>query len=393
VAAAYQALVADARAGGIQSPLLLVVSGFRDPRRQEQLWAQALRKYGSPEVARRWVAPPGHSAHQTGRAIDFYLGGRNSSGQVAVLRQKPAYHWLVANARRFGFYPYEAEPWHWEYNPPAGAGRPVPPAPGPTLRTATPPSTGGVAPLLGQQTTSSGRTIYLHLPLGGEAPAQPVTGIFVPTGFRPGPAVDIILYLHGHHRGGSQPPGRTVIELWDSARNPQWAFREGLANARKNAILVAPTLGPTSQAGRLIQRGGLDAFLQQVSAGLAAYGQFPQAPRLNNLILACHSGGGFPMRQLAIGADAAASRIRECWGFDCLYNSGDESLWPKWARARPSNRLFVYYLGSTAQRSQALARQRVSNIFVARSTARAHDWVPIEHWSTRLRDASVLADL
>jgi hypothetical protein len=99
------------------------------------------------------------------------------------------------------------------------------------------------------------------------------------------------------------------------------------------------------------------------------------------------------MRELATGGDAAASRIRECWGFDCLYHPDDYTVWAKWARARPSNRLFVYYLGSTAEHSQALARQRVPNISVARSSARAHDWVPIEHWATRLRDASVLTNL
>jgi D-alanyl-D-alanine dipeptidase len=118
-AAGWQALVAAARADGIHSPLLLPVSGYRDPNRQATLWAAAVKRYGSPKEARRWVAPPGGSAHQTGRAIDFYLGGRNSSANVGTLRQTRAYQWLVANAERFGFYPYEREPWHWEYNPPA----------------------------------------------------------------------------------------------------------------------------------------------------------------------------------------------------------------------------------------------------------------------------------
>jgi len=64
--------------------------------------------------------PPGHSAHQTGRAIDFYIGGHNSSDRVAQLRTLPAYQWLVRNAARFGFYPYANEPWHYELRPGAG---------------------------------------------------------------------------------------------------------------------------------------------------------------------------------------------------------------------------------------------------------------------------------
>ena len=118
-AAAWQALVTAARTAGIKHPLLLPTSGYRNPDRQRRLFALAVKRYGSAEEARKWVAPPGGSAHQSGRAIDFYLGGKNSSGNVARLRTLPAYRWLLANARHFGFYPYEREPWHWEYNPPA----------------------------------------------------------------------------------------------------------------------------------------------------------------------------------------------------------------------------------------------------------------------------------
>jgi hypothetical protein len=121
-AEAWKALVAAARAAGHRHPLLLPTSGFRDPQRQRKLWERALVKYRSAKEARKWVAPPGGSAHQSGRAIDFYLGGQNSSSNVSTLRGLPAYRWLAQNAICFGFYPYEREPWHWEYNPPAGGG-------------------------------------------------------------------------------------------------------------------------------------------------------------------------------------------------------------------------------------------------------------------------------
>lgn len=118
-AEAWQAMVDAARADGLAEPLLRPVSGFRDPAHQAVLWKRALERYGSAEKARKWVAPPGSSPHQSGRAMDLYLGGSNDSANVAKLRTLPAYRWLVGNARRFGFYPYEAEPWHWEFNPPA----------------------------------------------------------------------------------------------------------------------------------------------------------------------------------------------------------------------------------------------------------------------------------
>lgn len=116
-AAAWKKLVTAARKDGIPHPRLTVKSGFRSVKRQERLWANALKKYGSAQKARKWVARPGKSSHQTGRAIDFNMGVSNSSRLVAQQKRTKAFKWLQANANRFGFYNYRAEPWHWEYNP------------------------------------------------------------------------------------------------------------------------------------------------------------------------------------------------------------------------------------------------------------------------------------
>jgi LAS superfamily LD-carboxypeptidase LdcB len=50
---------------------LRINSGYRSVERQTELWNAALKKYGSPEAARRWVAPPGHSNHNRGIAADL----------------------------------------------------------------------------------------------------------------------------------------------------------------------------------------------------------------------------------------------------------------------------------------------------------------------------------
>jgi D-alanyl-D-alanine carboxypeptidase len=118
-AKAWQAMVAAARADGIPHPLLFPTSGYRSSKTQAKLWQQVLKRYGSRNEARKWVAPPGGSAHQSGRAIDLWLGFGISSKNVRQMRQTRAYKWLVNNAELFGFYPYQQEPWHWEYNPPA----------------------------------------------------------------------------------------------------------------------------------------------------------------------------------------------------------------------------------------------------------------------------------
>jgi D-alanyl-D-alanine carboxypeptidase/Putative peptidoglycan binding domain len=112
-------LVAAARPEGIPAPLLLPVSGLRTVARQEELFARAVAKYGSEEAADDWVARPGSSAHHSGRAIDCWLGIPVGSAHAAAQRETAAWQWLTDNAERFGFYPYDREPWHWEYNPPA----------------------------------------------------------------------------------------------------------------------------------------------------------------------------------------------------------------------------------------------------------------------------------
>ncbi|MGH8992796.1 MAG: M15 family metallopeptidase [Acidimicrobiia bacterium] len=117
-AAAWAELTAAARADGIEAPLLLPVSGYRSIEEQDWLWRGALQKYCDPELACMWVARPGTSAHQSGRAIDCHLGYPIESEYVDALRETPAWIWLTRNAERFGFYPYDVEPWHWEYNPP-----------------------------------------------------------------------------------------------------------------------------------------------------------------------------------------------------------------------------------------------------------------------------------
>jgi D-alanyl-D-alanine carboxypeptidase len=119
-AEAWAALTAAARADGHAAPLLLPVSGHRTVDEQTWLWEAALIKYGGdPEVASLWVARPGTSAHQSGRAIDLHLGDPIESEYVEAMRSYPIHRWLVDHATGFGFYPYDVEPWHWEYNPPS----------------------------------------------------------------------------------------------------------------------------------------------------------------------------------------------------------------------------------------------------------------------------------
>lgn len=78
-------------------------SAYRSDQEQAALFAAAVKKYGSEEAARKWVAPPGHSNHGKGIAVDL-------SGDLALAHKL---------APQFGLsFPMSWEAWHIE---PAGA--------------------------------------------------------------------------------------------------------------------------------------------------------------------------------------------------------------------------------------------------------------------------------
>ena len=105
-AAAFLRMQAAAAADGVN---IQVSSGYRSYTHQNNLFQNALRKYGSRAAARKWVAPPGSSNHGWGIAFDegTIYGGKERTRQ---------YRWLNANAAKYGFWQRMSwEPWHWEY--------------------------------------------------------------------------------------------------------------------------------------------------------------------------------------------------------------------------------------------------------------------------------------
>ena len=96
---------------------LVIFSGYRSIQRQTELWEAALRKYGSAAAARKWVAPPGSSNHNYGKAVDLRYNG------VRIARPSAIDTWLSANLGRFALNrPMSWEPWHVEPNGTRGPG-------------------------------------------------------------------------------------------------------------------------------------------------------------------------------------------------------------------------------------------------------------------------------
>jgi D-alanyl-D-alanine carboxypeptidase len=88
----------DAADDGVE---FVVDSGWRSPEDQNQLFREAISKYGSEEEAARWVATAETSAHVSGDAVD--IGPSDATA------------WLSEHGAEYGLCQiYSNEPWHYE---------------------------------------------------------------------------------------------------------------------------------------------------------------------------------------------------------------------------------------------------------------------------------------
>ncbi len=121
-AAALFEMISAARAQGVW---LVPASGFRTLAQQRTLFTAQIANKGTPEAAAVVSAPPGHSEHHTGYAVDLADGNLDQAYDIsAAFADTPAYAWLIENAAQFGFelsFPQDNaqgisyEPWHWRY--------------------------------------------------------------------------------------------------------------------------------------------------------------------------------------------------------------------------------------------------------------------------------------
>ncbi|WP_069792000.1 M15 family metallopeptidase [Cyanobacterium sp. IPPAS B-1200] len=118
----FNTMVRDARNQGI---ILNPISGFRSISDQEYLFFEVKEQRNQDARKRAEVsAPPGHSEHHTGYAVDIGDGNNPSTNLQESFENTAAYRWLEANASRYSFelsFPRDNlqgisyEPWHWRF--------------------------------------------------------------------------------------------------------------------------------------------------------------------------------------------------------------------------------------------------------------------------------------
>ncbi|MBE9030663.1 D-alanyl-D-alanine carboxypeptidase family protein [filamentous cyanobacterium LEGE 11480] len=121
-AKAYKQMAADARVDGV---LLVPLSGFRSTQIQEDLFFNVSRERNQRPQERASVsAPPGHSEHHTGYAMDIGDANVPAVNLSQNFESTAAFRWLQANAARYSFelsFPkgneqgVSYEPWHWRF--------------------------------------------------------------------------------------------------------------------------------------------------------------------------------------------------------------------------------------------------------------------------------------
>lgn len=121
---AAQAFAIMQSAADAQGVKLMPISGFRSIDEQKALFENQIERKGGIEAAAQYSAPPGHSEHHTGYALDIADSNQPEDDLKHSFEMTSAYQWLLVNARTYQFeqsFPKDNqqgvsfEPWHWRY--------------------------------------------------------------------------------------------------------------------------------------------------------------------------------------------------------------------------------------------------------------------------------------
>lgn len=165
----------------------------------------------------------------------------------------------------------------------------------------------------------------------------------------------VVLWIHGYYVRSA----RDLLEPSDEDKD--MFLRQNVISTRKDVVLIAPWLGYKYVGGGSLGLGelgkgtGCQSYLDEVLKSLGRFrkdyssknvlntatatnddGKKVQGkaeekddasvPTIESLVVAGHSAGGAMMRDAVAALGNHRASLKECWGFDCLY----DDLWPGW---------------------------------------------------------------
>jgi hypothetical protein len=270
-----------------------------------------------------WIAAPGYSNHQDGRAIDFGIG--EAGGDLGTPKDGSWFHkWLKDNAATYRFHPYWKEAWHWTYKEPAIASEVW-------------------AGEIGTTGVRAGKVEVPTVPLLAHHRGVPPDLILRWNDMASAPEeIDVVVHLHGYWYAGMELP-RDIEPVSGLDLVPiKGATGQGRA---RPTLTVLPRADDTGVRQRFKQKDGsykygynqmkfpalvtkdgltelvrlsLDRFAAEVGGA---------APRVGRLILTAHSGGGQALVEILKHNDPHQVHV-----FDALYWPPDTLV--DWARRR-----------------------------------------------------------
>lgn len=231
------------------------------------------------------------------------------------------------------------------------------------------------------------------LTLYGSSLSRPTAIYFPRADIKKNSVLNVIIWFHGYYVSSL----KEIFHFYsgnEPDKNGDARLRQSVLNAKQDVVLVAPFLGyvppgvsdekkkaAVTQAekdaiakaekahaagadryataeGELGRGSNGLKYLNEVLKAIAVYrdqSDSAAAPKLGNLYLACHSGGGEGMLDVVGSLGTYSANLKECWGFDCLYSSRYAGA----ARGSPKVRFYLYF-------GQGSTRERAYDIFAAK---------------------------
>jgi hypothetical protein len=196
---------------------------------------------------------------------------------------------------------------------------------GTTLFVEEPPSRGGH------------RTISVHK--GHITP----TAVYIAGNHAKSANLNVILWFHGWY----------VQDYWNDIfvkdqNDGKTMLRQSVDEAGQDVVLIAPWLGyQDKNGGELVApyfgEQGVGFYLQALLGELRDAGALDTIT-VDRLVIACHSGSGQIMMNACdeLSSDTwwFKDQLKECWGFDCMYND-----YRHWIEKHHTKRSLFFYLG------------------------------------------------